>query len=293
MANLKRRKVVKDSICLICKRESETSGHALWGCSSAQDVWCQGPKKVQKFSFHSDLVFNIWAELIGKLEPGDLNEVAATMRVIWARRNDVLHGKVFKHPQEVIGQARAELSLHEEAFQKEVDANYENMTRVHRWTKPAVGAFKVNWDAAVQSRLGRIGIGVLIRDHQGLVIGALRANRPLRGSAFDAEAYGLVLACVFCKEIGIRQFCLEGDSKQVVDQVIQGCPNWSLGGCLISDAKAVLIPTADWSISHVYREANMAAHKLAQAALECTEDLYDIEICPPYILQMVTEEMRH
>ena len=41
-----------------------------------------------------------------QVEPEELNEVAITMRVIWARRNDVLHGKGFKHPQEIIAQAR-------------------------------------------------------------------------------------------------------------------------------------------------------------------------------------------
>ncbi|KAF5468835.1 hypothetical protein F2P56_012951 [Juglans regia] len=261
MANLKRRKVVEDSLCLICKLEPETSGHALWGCSGAKDVWCQGPKKVQKLSLHSDLIFNIWAELVGKLEPRELNE------------------------------ARTELSSHKEALQKEIGANSETQARVNRWTKPAVGNLKVNWDAAVQAREGRIGIGVLIRDHQGLVIGALRANRLLRGSAFDVEAYRLLLASVFYKEIGVRQFCLEGDSKQVVDQLNQDSSNWSIGGCLISDAKTILNSAAVWSISHVYREANMAAHRLAKTAFECTEDVYDIEICPSCILHVVTKEM--
>ncbi|XP_035546735.1 uncharacterized protein LOC118348703 [Juglans regia] len=285
MANLKRRKVIKDSSCLICKKEHETSGHALWGCSGAQDVWSQGPIKVQKSSSQSDLFFNIWAELIGKLDSEELNEAAITLRLIWARRNDVLHGKAFKHPREIIAQARTELTLHNETMQKMVGDNSENMTRVLEWTKPAAGCLKVNWDVAVQMRMGRIGIGVIIRDHHGLVIGALRANRPLKGSVFDAEAYGLLLACVFCKEIGVRQICLEGDSKQVVDQMNQDSPNWSLGGCLISDAKEILNLAAIWSISHAYREANMAAHMLAQAAYECTEDMYDIEICPACICQ--------
>ncbi|XP_040987715.1 uncharacterized protein LOC121235436 [Juglans microcarpa x Juglans regia] len=136
------------------------------------------------------------------------------------------------------------------------------MARVHRWTKPAVGSLKVNWDAAVQTRIGRIGIGVLIRDHQGLVIGN------------------------WCKAL-----LFGGDSKQVVDQMNQDSPNWSIGGCLISDAKTVLNSAVVWSISHVYREANMVAHRLAQAAFECIEDMYDIEICPYCILYVVTKEM--
>ncbi|KAF5477160.1 hypothetical protein F2P56_003831 [Juglans regia] len=143
----------------------------------------------------------------------------------------------------------------------------------------------------MQSREGKIGIGVLIRDHQGLVIGALRANRTLRGNAFDAEAYGLLMATVFCKDLGLRQLCLEGDSKQVVDLLNQDYSNWSMGGCLITDAKNILNSAAAWSVSHAYREANMAAHMLAKAALDCIEDVYDIEMCPTCILPLVTKEM--
>ncbi|KAF5468500.1 hypothetical protein F2P56_012646, partial [Juglans regia] len=200
--NLKRRKVVEDSLCLICNQEPETFGHALWGCIGAKDVWCQGPKKVQKLSLQSDLIFNVWAGLVGTLDPVELDEVAVTMR--------------------------------------ETGLNSNPLARAHRWTQPAVGILKVNWDAAVQSREGRIGIGVLIRDHQGLVIGALRANRILRGNPFVAEAYGLLMATFFCKDLGLRQLCLEGDSKQVVDLLNQDSSNWSMGGCLITDAKTIL-----------------------------------------------------
>ena len=73
----------------------------------------------------------------------------------------------------------------------------------------------------------------------------------------------------------------------------QDSPNWSLGGCLILDAKEILNSAAVWSISHAHREANMAAHRLAQAAYECTEDMYDIEMCPSCIFQVVSKEMRH
>ncbi|KAF5441904.1 hypothetical protein F2P56_037144 [Juglans regia] len=63
-------------------QEPETSGHALWGCIAAKDVWCQGPKKVQKLSLQSDLIFNVWAGVVDTLDPGELDEVAITMRVI-------------------------------------------------------------------------------------------------------------------------------------------------------------------------------------------------------------------
>ncbi|KAF5464491.1 hypothetical protein F2P56_014564 [Juglans regia] len=56
LANLRRRKVVEHNSCLTYKQEAETSGHVLWGCIAAKDVWGQGVKKVQKLSVQSDLI---------------------------------------------------------------------------------------------------------------------------------------------------------------------------------------------------------------------------------------------
>lgn len=60
-------------------------------------------------------------------------------------------------------------------------------------------------------------VGVIIRDHQGHVIGALMASRGLKGSPFYAEAHSLLLEAVFYNEQGLKQVILEGDFKQVVD----------------------------------------------------------------------------
>jgi hypothetical protein len=38
-ANLQKRGIVLDSLCIFCKMESETNYHILWVCTSSQDVW--------------------------------------------------------------------------------------------------------------------------------------------------------------------------------------------------------------------------------------------------------------
>lgn len=92
----------------------------------------------------------------------------------------------------------------------------------------------------------------------------------------------------FCKELGLQQVHLEGDSKHVVDLLQSQGLDWSLGGCLIKDARRVLNSSINWTTSHIYREANKAAHQLAKATLEELEDVYDIELCPTCILSIVT-----
>jgi hypothetical protein len=47
--NLLRRNITTDDLCPLCEREKETTGHILWSCPSARDVWMECGRKIQKF----------------------------------------------------------------------------------------------------------------------------------------------------------------------------------------------------------------------------------------------------
>lgn len=83
----------------------------------------------------------------------------------------------------------------------------------------------------------------------------------------------------------INQIVVEGDASQVVLELRQGKDNWSQGGCLIQDAGILLNSFANWSTHHVYREANMVAHKLAKHILSLDNDVYELESIPLCIWQ--------
>ncbi|KAL5821721.1 hypothetical protein ACOSQ3_023603 [Xanthoceras sorbifolium] len=62
---------------------------------------------------------------------------------------------------------------------------------VTRWTAPTYNCFKINTDATISEQLGITGLGIIIRDHNGVVL-AFSAQRL--GSAFlvvSAEAIGV------------------------------------------------------------------------------------------------------
>ncbi|XP_042962408.1 uncharacterized protein LOC122296670 [Carya illinoinensis] len=163
--------------------------------------------------------------------------------------------------------------------------------RVLSWQKPARGSYQVNWDAALKVETGKMGLGVIVRDHQGYVIEALRARRPLAGKAFEAEAYGLVVTATFCKELGLNQIHIEGDSKRVINLMHGMEKNWSMGGLLVEDAKNILSSIGNWKATHVYLEGNKAVHKIAKSTLNLDEDVYDIEECPLCIQSNVIAEL--
>lgn len=43
-----------------------------------------------------------------------------------------------------------------------------------KWCKPPSGYLKVNWDAACNVELGKLGFGAIIRDDNGAVLGTMR-----------------------------------------------------------------------------------------------------------------------
>lgn len=81
--------------------------------------------------------------------------------------------------------------------------------------------YKVNWDAAFDVEKWKIGVGVLIRNHAGQFVGALRVARPLTQNSFIAESLALLMAMKLCQDLKIQHFILEGDALQVVNLMME------------------------------------------------------------------------
>lgn len=78
-----------------------------------------------------------------------------------------------------------------------------------------MGCYKVNLDGAVFEEARRSGMGVLIRDENGLPIAALSSSGRHVGGK-EVEAYALVWALRFSLEVGTRTITVEGDSLRAI-----------------------------------------------------------------------------
>ena len=89
------RKVLTEDFCDFCG-ESETSGHALWGCVIAKETWAETKFRIDKL-IHPPKEFLdvVWLLLES---PGDMNweAFAITAWDLWNNRNAVQHGEVCK-----------------------------------------------------------------------------------------------------------------------------------------------------------------------------------------------------
>jgi ribonuclease HI len=85
---------------------------------------------------------------------------------------------------------------------------------MHVWSPPMEGTLNANWDAASNVKGGKVGMGVVIQNHDG-EFQAAKSN--FINGRFDptvAEAMAAVHAIGFCKKLGVQSFELGGGCKK-------------------------------------------------------------------------------
>ena len=82
----------------------------------------------------------------------------------------------------------------------------------------------------------RAGIGVVVRDSQGLVLASLSQNIPLPHSVVTLETLAACRALEFSLELGFDKAILEGDSLIVMSALRDPSPSLASFGLLVQDA---------------------------------------------------------
>ena len=89
--HLKAHGVSKDGRCDMCRLE-ETSGHALWSCRMAEDVWCGTRLKLPYFQDPlRDFIDIVW-EIKERCARVNWELFATTVWGLWNNINQVRHG---------------------------------------------------------------------------------------------------------------------------------------------------------------------------------------------------------
>ena len=72
------------------------------------------------------------------------------------------------------------------------------------WLPPLPQQFKANCDGALFQDINRAGLGVVIRNHEGLVMAALAEQVPLPPSVEDVEAMAWRRVVKLAGELGLQ-----------------------------------------------------------------------------------------
>ena len=111
-----------------------------------------------------------------KCSSEEMGLIATIARSLWRRRNTVLHRGLFTNPNCLVHEAKEALLLFLEANEKQGQV-YEFQSAaggdMEAWRRPPPpGVYKINWDVGLDEKTPRLGVGVISRDSEGMVIAA-------------------------------------------------------------------------------------------------------------------------
>ena len=91
-----------------------------------------------------------------------------------------------------------------------------NGTGDNKWQAPQAVFVKVNFDGAIFGELNKLGVGVVIRDNNGTILGSCSEKLSQAYKAEETEALAARKASMFAHELGFQRVILEGDALGLI-----------------------------------------------------------------------------
>jgi hypothetical protein len=171
---LQRRNILASSVCIHCNCE-EQAAHTLLFCQFARDVWedlkIWSAIKLQRHNFINPKAWLF--DFLSRSLVQQMTVLTVAFWHLWEARNSYRNGDTMKNPRSLALQIKAyvdmiELHLRKPVSNHRCETNYS----VAKWTPPPEGTVWINVDAALFKPSNRMGVGVVIRNHNGVCLAA-------------------------------------------------------------------------------------------------------------------------
>ncbi|KAL5782592.1 hypothetical protein ACOSP7_007621 [Xanthoceras sorbifolium] len=144
---------------------------------------------------------------------------------------------------------------------------------------PPVGVLKINTDMAVRANDLSIGVGVVIRDCEGLLVAALAKRLVGRFSPEVGEFLALREGLLFAKSRGLVVRLAEVDACNIASCVLKPVSVFGEAALVIQDIKALFREVGVSNCRAIPRLSNRVAHSLVSLALSSVEELCWQNVC--------------
>ncbi|KAK0603295.1 hypothetical protein LWI29_003462 [Acer saccharum] len=264
LANLGVRNVVREIFCPKCGILPETVEHVLFWCKKAKQIWENTAFGELISSFHGLSTLDVLGGVFSIVTQHEFSYICVLIWCIWGNRNIEFHKGNSKTATDTVEWAHCFLS----EFQGTHQALSPNESIIAAppkidWVPPPLGALKLNTDVAIRDGFPFIGLGAVIRDHNGDVLAAV--SKPMIG-LFNAEIgeflalrEGLLLA----KRLNLVVNYAETDAVNVALNVNSDVCFINDAKFIVSDIKTLLKEVGNCLCQAISRVGNTLALDLA------------------------------
>ncbi|KAL4366884.1 hypothetical protein GQ457_05G001920 [Hibiscus cannabinus] len=286
--NLQQRRIQVQNACPFCEVAAESTAHFLYECSWSiqllQALHIEFPDPSQFLDYRSWL-----SRFIINSDREKRVVIVITYWALWYARNQLVH--------EGIKQSIHKISAFVLAHVAELDIvaalSLSSLPSVpSRWSLPASGIIKINFDTSFLSSTKEAISGIVARDSTGLIMAACIIPHSDVNDAFVAEVKACESAVLFAIELGFKSVQVEGDSLTVIRKFSSGSLDKSIIQPIITDIKAKLHLFEKITFSHVGRQGNAAAHALARIHTQFQLPRYWVEEAPQEVEQITLADLR-
>ncbi|XP_061993749.1 uncharacterized protein LOC133711661 [Rosa rugosa] len=247
-----------DSNCLFCNHALEDGLHLFRDCDVTTCFWVCTKLGLLAKNVAASCVEDWVLNVIEKLDGNQRCAFFMALWVIWSERNNVLWNESFFCASNAAQWASKFL---EEYQQFHVHGNAKGRREKTKWQNPPSGRLKVNVDGSYRADYGDGGVGVVIRDENGMCLAALARYFPHASSSLHMEAEACRAGLLLAIHQDMTVIDVESDCSLVVTALQRDVEDRSEIGRIIDDCKSYLTSFHSIQVSHIFREANGVANR--------------------------------
>ena len=160
---------------------------------------------------------------------------------------------------------------------------HSTIPEVVRWRPPKQGWYKVNTDGATFDDIKCCGVGVVIRNERGELMGALSKKFGLPLGGLEVEAMIVEEGVALAWDLGLKDIIIESDALLVTNSLENQSVMPSSIRKVVEGILEGLRKFNAWDVNHTCRSGNSAAHIMAKQAKFLNVCNIWVEDTPPSI----------
>ena len=139
---------------------------------------------------------------------------------IWNNRNNIRQGATSKTALGIINDAYRYMTEYRKVASHPTPR--QAVISPKFWKPPPPNRYKINVDATMFVEAGQCGLGVMICNDSGQLMGVLLKMLPYPLGAMEVKAKAVECGIIFASKLRLRQVIMERDSQVVIHALNQG-----------------------------------------------------------------------